>query len=81
MARRGGSCYSYGRGFLVLMLLVVVCFVAVRPCVADDGIEHDDPVEPSQPGCSNSYVLVRFVSLCSSYFSLLSDGWIDGLID
>lgn len=46
-------------GGLFVVWILVVCFsIAARPCAADDDIEHDDPVAPTQPGCSNTFVLV-----------------------
>jgi hypothetical protein len=47
------------RAVVVAALVAVAVWCAmVRPCAGSD-IEHDDPVAPSQPGCSNSFVLVR----------------------
>jgi hypothetical protein len=48
----------------LLLLLLVVCCVA-----KDDDIEHDDPVAPTQPGCSNSFVLVRSLLLLVPFSS------------
>ena len=48
------------RGLLSPLLLLVIVAAAgvLRPCAADD-IVHDDSLAPTQPGCSNSFVLVR----------------------
>lgn len=47
------------RGLLSLLLLMIVAAAGVlRPCAADD-IVHDDSLAPTQPGCSNSFVLVK----------------------
>jgi hypothetical protein len=56
----GGGCSCRGGRVAWLVLLLVVSFGG-RLCAADD-IVHDDSLSPSPPGCTNSFVLVRFRS-------------------
>ncbi|KAG0589468.1 hypothetical protein KC19_1G022400 [Ceratodon purpureus] len=55
--RRARRVRSDGGAGALLVMCLVFC-VMVRPCVGSD-IELDDALAPTQPGCSNSFVLVK----------------------
>lgn len=49
----------------MVLVLVVLCAM-VRPCVGSD-TELDDALAPTQPGCSNRFVLVRLLGVVTFY--------------